>query len=236
MNLYEKLLDIQTRTDAIIKDMTVGDGNKAYKAVSSLAVVEMIRPMMNEHKLLLIPAVTDARVMEGRTSSGTSRYFTEMFFDMIWHDCETGEELAVKSYAQGVDLAGEKGVGKAHTYNEKYFLMKFFHIPTPADDPDQDSRTKSGEKAQRGTQADKENKAMLRKAIPQMLDEMYSGDAEKIKAAYIALTKADNRGYPGVDNIAAVSDAALPAVYGKAKKNYEKRLNKPFELKEDDAE
>lgn len=230
MNLYEKLLDIQTRTQAIIKDMTVGEGKQSYKAVSSVQVVEQIRPMMDEHKLLLIPAVTDARVMEGRTSSGTSRYFTEMFFDMIWHDCETGEELAVKSYAQGVDLAGEKGVGKAHTYNEKYFLMKFFHIPTPADDPDQDSRTKSGEKAQRGTQAAKENALKYRAAIPLMLHELYAGDADKIKAAYIALTKADNRGYAGVDNLAAVSDAALPVLYGKVKKNYEKRTGKTFEL------
>ena len=230
MNLYEKLLDIQTRTQAIIKDMTVGEGKQSYKAVSSVQVVEQIRPMMDEHKLLLIPSVTDARVMEGRTSSGTSRYFTEVFFNMVWHDCESGEELAVPSYAQGVDLAGEKGVGKAHTYNEKYFLMKFFHIPTPADDPDQDSRTKSGEKAQRGTQAAKENALKYRAAIPLMLHEIYAGDADKIKAAYIALTKADNRGYAGVDNLAAVSDAALPVLYGKVKKNYEKRTGKTFEL------
>ena len=80
MNLYEKLLDIQTRTQAIIKDMTVGEGKQSYKAVSSVQVVEQIRPMMDEHKLLLIPNVTDARVIEGKTSSGTSRYFTEMFF------------------------------------------------------------------------------------------------------------------------------------------------------------
>ena len=230
MNLYEKLLDIQTRTQAIIKDMTVGEGKQSYKAVSSVQVVEQIRPMMDEHKLLLIPSVTDARVMEGRTSSGTSRYFTEVFFNMVWHDCESGEELAVPSYAQGVDLAGEKGVGKAHTYNKKYFLMKFFHIPTPADDPDQDSRTKSGEKAQRGTQAAKENVLKYRAAIPLMLHELYAGDADKIKAAYIALTKADNRGYVGVDNLAAVSDAALPVLYGKVKKNYEKRTGKTFEL------
>lgn len=230
MNLYEKLLDIQTRTQAIIKDMTVGEGKQSYKAVSSVQVVEQIRPMMDEHKLLLIPNVVDARVIEGKTSSGTSRYFTEMFFNMVWHDVESGEELAVPSYAQGVDLAGEKGVGKAHTYGEKYFLMKFFHIPTPADDPDQDNRTKSGEKAQRGTQAAKENTLKYRAAVPLMLHEMYAGDAEKIKAAFVALTKADNRGYPGVDNIAAVSDAALPVLYGKVKKNYEKRTGKTFEM------
>ena len=31
---------------------------------------------------------------------------------------------------------GEKGVGKALTYAEKYFMLKFFNIPTDKDDPD----------------------------------------------------------------------------------------------------
>ncbi|MNP04955.1 ERF superfamily protein [compost metagenome] len=39
-------------------------------------------------------------------------------------------------YSQGVDIAGEKGVGKALTYGEKYFILKFFNIPTDKDDPD----------------------------------------------------------------------------------------------------
>jgi hypothetical protein len=39
-------------------------------------------------------------------------------------------------YAQGVDIAGEKGVGKALTYGEKYFLLKTFNIATDKDDPD----------------------------------------------------------------------------------------------------
>jgi hypothetical protein len=39
-------------------------------------------------------------------------------------------------YGQGVDIAGEKGVGKAMTYAEKYFMLKFFNIPTDKDDPD----------------------------------------------------------------------------------------------------
>jgi len=42
----------------------------------------------------------------------------------------------VNWYAQGIDLAGEKGPGKALTYAEKYFLLKFFNIATSADDPD----------------------------------------------------------------------------------------------------
>ena len=32
-----------------------------------------------------------------------------------------------------VDIAGEKGVGKALTYGKKYFLLKFFNIATDKD-------------------------------------------------------------------------------------------------------
>jgi hypothetical protein len=36
---------------------------------------------------------------------------------------------------EGTDF-GERGVGKCYTYNEKYFLLKFFNIATDKDDPD----------------------------------------------------------------------------------------------------
>jgi hypothetical protein len=55
---------------------------------------------------------------------------------MTWVDTESGEELSIPWYGQGVDLAGEKGVGKALTYAEKYFILKQFNIPTDKDDPD----------------------------------------------------------------------------------------------------
>lgn len=40
-----------------------------------------------------------------------------------------------KWYAQGVDIAGEKGVGKALTYAENIFI-EIFNIATDKDDPD----------------------------------------------------------------------------------------------------
>lgn len=234
MNLYEKILKMQQEIDSIVKDSTVGEGKQSYKAVTGEQVLNRIRPMMNEMGLLLLPSVTGARVMEGKTSSGTSRYFTEVFYNLTWHDVASGEELTVPWYGQGVDLAGEKGVGKAATYSEKYYFMKALHIPTPADDPDADNRTQSGEKSQRGTQAEKENRAMMRKAIPQIMAALYGDDEEKIKAAYVWATKSDARGYAGVDNLAAVKDAALAPVYGKLKTQYQKRTGKEFEYTEED--
>lgn len=234
MNLYQKLLEMQKGIDAFVKDNTVGEGKSAYKAVGSEQVLDAVRPMMNEHGLLLIPSVTGATVTTGATSSGTARYFTELEMMMTWHDVESGEELPVKWYGQGVDLAGEKGVGKANTYAEKYFFMKFFHVPTPKDDPDAATRTKSGELRQRGTEAEKEKLAMMRTAVSGMLGELYKGNEEKTKEAYLALTSAKSRGYAGVDNLSEVSDAALPILYGKLSGHYEKHLGHKY-IKKDDS-
>lgn len=232
MNIYEKLLEMQKRVDTIVKDgKNVSD---KYDFASDENVLDTFRPLMDEMKLLLIPSVASASVSEGTTRSGTSRFFTEMHFNMIWHDCESGEEVIVPWYAQGVDLAGEKGVGKAATYAEKYFLLKFFHVATKKDDPDNDKRTGTGEKPQRGTAAAKETELFQRKAVAQMLTEIYSGDGEKVKAGLVALTKNASRGYAGVDSVEKLSPAQLPVVYAKVKKNYADRLGKEFVLKEDE--
>lgn len=228
MSLYEKLLSVQQTVDKFVKDNQVGEGKQSYKAVSSDQVLETVRPLLNELKLLLLPEVNRANVIVGSTSSGTARYLTELHMTMTWVDVENGEKLSQQWYAQGVDLAGEKGVGKANTYAEKYYLMKVFHVPTPKDDPDGDKKVGSGEKAQRGTQAEVETILYQRESIRQMLGEIYGGDTEKIKAAVVSLTKNDSRQYAGVDNVDAITDMQVKVVYGNLKGIYQKRTGKDF--------
>ena len=230
LTLPEKLLEMQKRVDKIVKDgKNLSD---KYDFASDENVLDKFRPLMDEYGLLLIPRVVSANLHEGATRTGTARFFTEMNLEMVWYDTQSLETLVTPWYAQGVDLAGEKGVGKALTYAEKYFLLKFFHVSTTKDDPDNDKRGSSGEKKQRGTQAEKEKLDYMRRAVPQMLTELSDGDAEKIKAGYVALTKSDSRGYAGVDNLNAISDAALPVVYAKLKKQYVARTGREPELKE----
>lgn len=226
MNLYEKLLEMQRRVDAVVKDgKNVSD---KYDFASDENVLDTFRPLMDEFSLLLIPSVGSVSVREGTTRSGTARFLTEMHFNMIWHDVESGEELIVPWYAQGVDLAGEKGVGKAATYGEKYFLLKFFHVATKKDDPDNDRKTTNGEKQQRGSAAAKETADFHRGAIVGMLSDLYNGDEGKMKEALIAMTKSDKRGYPGTDNAVTLSDAAAAVVYAKIKKAYESRTGHEY--------
>ncbi len=228
MNLYEKLLVIQQSIDKFVKDNQVGEGKQSYKAVSSDQVLETVRPLLNELKLLLLPEVNAANVIVGTTSSGTARYLTELHMTMTWVDTESGDKLSQQWYAQGIDLAGEKGVGKANTYAEKYYLMKAFHVPTPKDDPDGDKKTASGEKAQKGTQAEKETALYQRECIRQMLIELCKGDAEMIKKSVIAYTKNDARQYAGVDDVNKISAAQVKVVYGQIKKKYAERAGHEF--------
>jgi hypothetical protein len=233
MNLYEKLLLLQKEVTAITKD---GENkNDKYNYVSGEAVLNVIRPKMDELGLLLAPAVRQTALHEGTTRSGTSRFMTEIWYDFTWVDVESCDTLTYPWYAQGVDLAGERGVGKAATYAEKTFLLKFFHVPTDKDDPDNDGRRRDGEQRQ-SRSAKRETAEFHRTATTQMLNELYAGDSEKIKSAIVALTKSDSRGYAGVDSIDALTDKALPVIYAKVKRTYETRKGHAFELKEDSAD
>lgn len=140
MNLYQKLIEVRKSCPYLKKD------NKGfqYPYVSSSQTLGNLRGKMDELGLLLIP-----RVIQGgqttsewteRQSNGQekrkSEVFTELHMEFTWLNSEAPEEtLACSFYAQGVD-SGEKGVGKALTYGEKYFLLKFFNIATDKDDPD----------------------------------------------------------------------------------------------------
>lgn len=130
MNLYQKLLEIRRSVPYLQK---VNQGHQ-YNYVSSSDVIGAVREKMDSLGVLLTPKITNTKVTV--TPSGNRQsVLTELFIDFVWRCVESGEELVVPFYAQGVD-PHEKGVGKALTYAEKYLLLKQFNIPTDNDDPD----------------------------------------------------------------------------------------------------
>ncbi|APA05085.1 ERF family protein [Bacillus velezensis] len=142
MNIYQKLIEVRKTVPYLKK----GDKAEQYQYTSSSQVVAAVREKMDELGLLLVPRIIDknvrAETVEFKDKSGnvnkkTTTYFTELTMEFKWINAEKPEEtMIVPFYAQGVDRAGEKGVGKALTYAEKYFLLKQFNIPTDNDDPD----------------------------------------------------------------------------------------------------
>lgn len=144
MNIFEKLVEVRKAVEYLQKEAN----GPQFKYVSSSQVLGSLRTKMNELGLLLIPRVTGHFVRESMVEQfgkddnihpfkRTTTYFTELDMTMTWVNAEKpAETIECPWYGQGVDIAGEKGVGKALTYAEKYFLLKQFNIPTDKDDPD----------------------------------------------------------------------------------------------------
>ncbi|MEK3838687.1 ERF family protein [Paenibacillus sp. FSL R7-0128] len=142
LNLYQKLVEVR-KVVTYLQKATEGS---QYKYTPSSQVLAAVRSKMDEMGLILEPEITGHQVsgsdIEFKGSNGeitkrTTTYFTELDMTMTWVNADNPDEKVTKLwYAQGVDIAGEKGVGKALTYAEKYFMLKFFNIATDKDDPD----------------------------------------------------------------------------------------------------
>jgi hypothetical protein len=128
VNIYQKLVEVRKAVPYLQKE---AKGHQ-YNYVSSSQVLAAVRKKMDEVGLLLIPSVVDKEVhIDGKN------IFTELKMEFTWVNAEKPDEtIKTPWYGQGMDIAGEKGVGKALTYAEKYFLLKFFNIATDKDDPD----------------------------------------------------------------------------------------------------
>ena len=143
MNISQKLIEVRKSVPYLQKESK----SFQYAYVGSSQVLGALKLKMDELQLLLIPRVTGHKVTEStveqfekdtnNVTKRTTTYFTELDMTMTWVNAENPEEtIDCPWYGQGVDTAGEKGPGKALTYAEKYFMLKFFNIPTDKDDPD----------------------------------------------------------------------------------------------------
>lgn len=133
LNVHQKLSIVRGTIPYLKKEKS----GKQFNYVGSSDVLGALHGVINEQGLLLIPSIIDHKVTEGATKAGTVNYFTELKMIMTWVNIDNPEDkIECPWYAQGMDLAGEKGVGKALTYAEKYFMLKFFNIATDKDDPD----------------------------------------------------------------------------------------------------
>ncbi|HDY87503.1 MAG TPA: hypothetical protein ENH82_05220 [bacterium] len=137
MNIYQKLIEIRKQVVCLKKD---GDNKHFnFKYVSSSKTLIALRKKMDDLGVLLVPKIVGHTITQGE-----KRILTELDIEYTWLNAEKPEEtLVCPFYAQGID-SNELGVGKALTYGEKYFLLKFFNIATDKDDPDQGEKNRGG--------------------------------------------------------------------------------------------
>ncbi|MGX0196458.1 ERF superfamily protein [Staphylococcus hominis] len=142
LDLFQKIADVKANIDGFTKDAK----SYNYSYVSGSQVLHRIRNKMIENNLLLVPKTSEENYKQidvtrfnkkaGREIT-TSEFIVEMKLTYVWINADKPEEqFEVTFYAVGQQDDVSKAHGTALTYAERYFLMKFFNIPTDEDDAD----------------------------------------------------------------------------------------------------
>ena len=189
LNLFQKIADVKANIDGFTKDAK----SYNYSYVSGSQVLHRIRNKMIENNLLLIPKTTEEKYKQiqvtrfnqkAKREITVTEFVVEMKLTYVWINADKPEEqLEIPFYAVGQQDDVSKAHGTGLTYAERYFLMKFFNIPT--DEDDADAKEKQEKYANSSTQLkdilrDESNK-FIQIAENSGLSEKYKDEISKLK-------------------------------------------------------
>lgn len=146
MNIYEKLLNITNEIGIINKNMTVGEGKNAYKAVREGDVLKAVKELELKYKVYSYPLkreIVDRAILETEKEfkgeiTRSTKQFMRLEITYRFVNIEKPDEfIDIISYGDGID-SQDKAPGKAMTYGDKYALLKAYKIET-GDDPDKET-------------------------------------------------------------------------------------------------
>lgn len=207
MNIYEKLLSITSEIKNVSKNLEVGVGKNAYKAVGEADVLFAVRQLEQKYKVYSYPCkreIVDRAILEtekeynGNVTKG-NQIFLRIETTYKFVNIENPEEsIEITTYGDGIDTQ-DKAPGKAMTYADKYALLKAYKIIT-GDDPDQEHSPDTAKYT-----------ANTMKATPkqiELLQKVYTGDnLTKLLAAN------------GISKLEDISMTKASEIIGKLKKN-----------------
>lgn len=184
MSLRQKLLDIQKSLTLLLKDKQ----GTNHRYVSGTVVLHAIREQMDNLSISLEPHITPGstktffmdydvkqKIVNDKWVGRPQRDIVVVSEgSWVWVDNETGETVSVLWLFVGQQSDAAQAFGSALTYGERYFILKYFHIPTDELDPD---HTKAGK-----IQEDETTITFLSEEIYQ--DVLKSADVEKLKKVY----------------------------------------------------
>lgn len=140
LNIFEKLLAITSELTTVAKNLEVGTGNNTYKAVSEVDVLRAVRPLEAKYGVYSYPFsrnVIESGSIESTNYKGEVKKQLFERIEVVYRfvNVENPNEFVdITTYGDGID-SGDKSVGKAMTYADKYALLKAYKIMT-GDDPD----------------------------------------------------------------------------------------------------
>lgn len=149
LKLLKKLHNIMVAVESIPKN-GYNSAQDYYYALEA-DVLEAFRKELIEKQIF----ITSSLINENSKPEGYG-ILTTVCMTYIIYDLESDETLTVDFAGQGMDK-GDKGIYKAYTGANKYFLLKMFWLPT-YEDPENDGGHKGTQGATRDASAPKTSK------------------------------------------------------------------------------
>lgn len=146
-NIYQKLAKIRKQVEVIQKNKS-GYG---YKYVSEDEILARISGFMDKYSLSLFPSINQhsLEVSPYNTKKTKSTKNGEIYEENVnevlisadmtftWINNDNPEErVAIPWVLVGHQSDGSQSFGSGLSYSMRYFLLKFFNVATPDDDPD----------------------------------------------------------------------------------------------------
>lgn len=148
MNIHQKLIEVRKSIGSFTKDAD----SYGYSYVSGSQVLGKIQEKMNELGVMLMPAIQDQShevfnymAYDKKQQKQVQKTDFLVYGNMTytWVNAEDpNDKIEVPFFYTGQQDDISKAFGSGLTYSERYFLLKFFSLPTDRDDPD--SRDTSG--------------------------------------------------------------------------------------------
>ena len=216
MNIYQKLAKIRKQVEVVQKNKS-GYG---YKYVTDDELLAKITAGMDRYGVSLIPnIVPDTLEVQPYTYKKTKKekqngqfvtyeenvneFITTSDMQYIWVNNENPEEKVTVNWSMvGQQSDASQCLGSGLTYSMRYFLLKYFNVATPDDDPDAwRSKQKAAEVA--------EDKAVAEQIIAVLDTEIKSFLADNPKKSNDVKTLVSK--YTKNGNYFAITESALAA-------------------------
>ncbi len=202
LNIYQKLAKVRKQVEVIQKNKS-GYG---YKYVSEDEILARVSALMDKYSLSLIPSIVGSTLAvepynyKKTKSTKNGAIYEEnvnevlVSSDMVFtwvNNAKPDEQVTVPWVLVGHQSDGSQSFGSGLSYAMRYFLLKFFNVATPDDDPD---NWRSKQKAA-GAAEDK----MIAEQIIQTVDEVIHkflaenpGRSEEVKKFVAKYVKGGN--------------------------------------------
>lgn len=178
LNIYQKLAKVRKAVEVVQKNKA-GYG---YRYVSDDELLARITGAMDKYGVSLIPNIVPSTFevepytyIKKNKKTGENETINELLvkadMEFEWINNENPEEEIVVTWAlTGHQADASQSFGSALTYAYRYFLLKYFGVATPEDDPD------AWRAKQKSAEAEEDK----------LLAEQIVAEIDKVVRAYIA--------------------------------------------------